>query len=424
MLGKDAMQVLARCTAGLLAVCLLVVVAPAASADHREETRALIASRAQANGQTARFATFDVGLSRPGEGELMTDLSTSDDAQARAVAEVIQTVRPDVVLLNQFDHEPNAAAADLFYRNYLTVGQNGRAPLDYPYVHTAAPNSGVASGYDLNNDGRIGGADDTLGPGAFQGQGGMVLYSRYPIQTESVRTFRNFLWQDMPGALLPDNPPTDPEQDWYSADELAVLPLSSTSHWDVPVVVGGRTVHVLASHPKSPVLDGGDDHGRTGDEIRLWSDYVAGASYVYDDAGTAGGLRRGERFVIMGDLNSDPRDSGTAPASIGQLLDNSLVQDPLPSSEGGVEASALQGGANAAQSGDSRFDTADFEDQRSGNLRVDYVLPSKTLRVSTSGVFWPRAGLPGSELTGILPFPTSEHRLVYADVVVRGPGSR
>lgn len=412
------MRVLASCTAGLLVVSLLFGVAPAALADHGDEQRALIASRAQASSQSARFATFTTGLTRPGAGELVQELSGSDNARARASAEILQTARPDVVLLGGFDNEPGSAAVELFYQNYLRVGQNGKDPLDYPYVYSPSSNAGVPSGFDLDNDAGIDGPGDALGPGAFRGQDAMVLFSRYPIQTDAVRTFRNFLWKDMPGAR--HDSATTQDGDWYSADELAVLPLSSTSHWDVPVVVAGRTVHVLASHPGAPVAGGSAiQRARTGDEIRFWSDYVRGASYGYDDDGAPGGLKQGERFVVLGDQNIDPLDGGAAATSINQLLDSSLVQDPLPSSEGAVEAAALQGGANATHRADPRFDTVDLEDQGAGNLRADYVLPSRTLRVSSSGVFWPRAGLPGSELTGILPFPASEHRLVYADVVPR-----
>lgn len=419
------MRVLSRFSAGLLAVSLLVTVAPAALAGPADDTRSVVPDAGQGAGQSVRFATYNASLNRSTPGGLVRDLSTPGDTQARAIAEVVQTNRPDVVLINEFDYVPGNRAADLFDRNYLRVGQNGKAAVDYPYVYTAPSNTGIPSGYDLNDDGTVGGPDDALGFGAFEGQYGMVIYSKYPIQTGAVRTFQDFLWKDMPGALLPDNPATDAPGDWYSADELAVLPLSSKSHWDVPVSVGGRTVHVLASHPTPPVFDGEEDRNgrRNSDEIRFWSDYVTagpGAAYIYDDDGAPGGLKRGERFVVLGDQNSDPLDGDSRTGSIDQLLGNKLVQDPLPSSEGAIEAAALQGGANADHRGDPRYDTADFEDRNAGNIRADYVLPSRNLRVSASGVFWPRAGMPGSELTGIFPFPTSDHRLVYADVVVSG----
>lgn len=423
------MRVLTSCSAGLLASSLLVAAAPAVSASPVEYIRPRVTDAGQGTKQNVRFATYNASLNRSAAGELVKDLSTPGNAQARAIAAVVQINRPDVVLLNEFDYVPGNRAADLFNQNYLRVGQNGNAPMEYPYVYTAPSNTGVPSGYDLNNDGTVGGTDDALGFGAFEGQYGMVIYSKYPIETESVRTFQDFLWKDMPGELLPDNPATEAQADWYSADELAVLPLSSKSHWDVPVSIGGRTVHILASHPTPPVFDGQEDRNgkRNSDEIRFWSDYVtsgAGASYIYDDAGTTGGLKRGQRFVIMGDQNSDPLDGDSLKGSIDQLLGNKLIQDPLPSSNGATEASALQGGANAAHRSDPQYDTADFEDRNAGNLRTDYVLPSRTLRVSAAGVYWPMAGMPGSELTGIFPFPTSDHRLVFIDVALSGHRQR
>ena len=60
-------------------------------------------------------------------------------------------------------------------------------------------------------------------------------------------------------------------------EELEVVRLSSKSHWDVPVKVGGHTVHVLASHPTPPTFDGEEDRNgrRNHDEIRFWADYVS-----------------------------------------------------------------------------------------------------------------------------------------------------
>src|SRR5215207_5925419 len=57
------------------------------------------------HGRSARFATFNASLNRAVEGELVADLSTPDDTQAQAVAEVIQRVRPDVLLINEFDFD-------------------------------------------------------------------------------------------------------------------------------------------------------------------------------------------------------------------------------------------------------------------------------------------------------------------------------
>jgi hypothetical protein len=121
--------------------------------------------------------------------------------------------------------------------------------------------------------------------------------------------------------------------------------------------------------------------------------------------------------VIAGDQNSDPLDGDSIPGSIQLLLDHPLVNDTnTPDSLGAVEQSALQGGANASHRSDPRFDTADFADSAPGNLRADYVLPRKNLHIDDSAVFWPLMSDPLFRLTGVFPFPSSDHRLVWVDV--------
>ncbi|HWV76746.1 MAG TPA: endonuclease/exonuclease/phosphatase family protein [Isoptericola sp.] len=373
--------------------------------------------------RSLRVATYNLSLNRAAEGELQADLATGDDPQARTVAEVIQRADPDVVLLNEFDHDAAHASVDLFRENYLEVSQGGAEPVRYRYAYTAPSNTGVPSGLDLDNSGSVGGGNDAFGFGEFEGQYGMVVLSKYPIDTRDVRTFQHFLWKDMPGALLPDDPATPEPADWYTPEELDVVRLSSKSHWDVPVRVGRETVHVLAAHPTPPTFDGPEDRNgrRNHDEIRFWADYVTPGTtsrYVYDDQGRRGGLKPGERFVILGDQNADPFDGDSVDAAIDQLLDHPRITDPRPTSDGSVEAAAAQGGANATHRGDPALDTADFADTAPGNLRADYVLPSKGLRVRDAGVFWPTQADPLSRLTGTYPFPSSDHRLVWVDLRV------
>ncbi|MFV2020734.1 endonuclease/exonuclease/phosphatase family protein [Micromonospora sp. LOL_023] len=378
-------------------------------------------------GGDVRFATFNASLNRAVDGGLVDDLSSPGDAQAANVAEVIQRVRPDVLLINEFDHDAAGRAVELFHHNYLSRGQGGAAAIHYPYRFSAPSNTGVPSGHDLNRDGTVGGPDDAYGFGTFPGQYGMAVYSRYPIDLRSLRTFQTFRWADMPGALLPDDPATPEPADWFTPGALADVRLSSKSHWDVPVRVGGRTVHLLASHPTPPVFDGPEDRNgrRNHDEIRFWADYVSPArsGYVYDDRGRRGGLRPGARFVIAGDLNSDPFDGDSIPGAAQQVTGHPLVDDRRPpASTGGPAAADRQGGANLTQRGDPRLDTADFADGTPGNLRVDYLLPRRGLPVRGAGVFWPVPGDPLFRLVGdydpTLPggFPTSDHRLVWLDI--------
>lgn len=385
-----------------------------------------------------RFATFNASLNRTAEGQLVDDLSTPGNAQAAGAAETIQRADADVILVNEFDYAPDGEAAELFRDNYLAVGQNGVAPVDYPYYYVAPSNTGVPSGFDLNNNGVVGepgtqaGGDDSLGFGLFPGQYGMVVYSKYPIQTDEVRTFQRFLWKDMPGAVLPDDASTPEPADWYSAEELEVFRLSSKSHWDVPIKLPGRKpVHFLVSHPTPPSFDGTEDRNgrRNHDEIRFWADYVTGgeaASYIYDDEGGTGGLGRGQDFVIAGDQNADPFDGDSYDDAILQLLDHPRIQDPHPTSAGAVEASQRDGRINLTHQGPAEEDTADFADGAPGNLRVDYVLPSERLTVRDTAVFWPTSSDPlFPRLIGTFPFPVTDHRLVWLDLGVgRTPGGR
>lgn len=377
-----------------------------------------------------RVATYNLSLNRNLPGQLVADLSTTTNAQAKVVAEVIQHANPDIVLLNEFDFVEGGVAVDLFRQNYLEVPQGAADAVEYPYAFVAPSNTGVPSGFDLNNNGVVGapgtqaGGDDSLGFGFFEGQFGMAVLSKYPIVEEDVRTFQHFLWKDMPGALLPDDPNTAAPADWYSPEELAIFRLSSKSHWDIPVEVGGNTVHVLASHPTPPTFDGVEDRNglRNHDEIRFWADYVQpgpGSDYIYDDNGASGGLKPGESFVILGDQNADPLDGDSVDEAIDQLLGHPRIHDPLPTSQGAVEAAALQGGANLTHEGDPKYDTADFNDNPApGNLRADYVLPSRDLRVLDAAVFWPVQADPLFRLTGVFPFPSSDHRLVWVDLRV------
>jgi hypothetical protein len=366
-----------------------------------------------------RFATFNASLNRTAAGQLVTDLSTPDNAQAREAAEVIQRNRPDVLLVNEFDYVPGNVAADLFRTNYLERGQNGARPIDYPYAFVAPSNTGVQTGFDLNRDGRIGTGDDAHGFGLFEGQFGMLVLSKFPIDTRAARTFQKFRWADMPNAMLPDDPATPAPADWYSPEILNVLRLSSKSHWDLPVRIGRSTVHFLVSHPTPPTFDGAEDRNgtRNHDEIRFMADYVTPGHgrYIYDDKGRRGGLERGARFVIAGDNNSDPHDGDSVPGSIQQLLEAPRVIDPMPGSVGGERAAQEQGGANLTHRGDPFFDTADFNDNAPGNLRVDYVLPSRGLVPLRGEVFWPTSDSPLARLND-----ASDHHLVRQDIFIPG----
>ena len=362
---------------------------------------------------SVRFATFNISFHDSKAGGLVKKLAGGQWAQARQIAEVIQMVRPDVLLLNEFDYQPDQAGVELFLKEYLAVGQNGHRPIDYPYQYSAGVNTGIDSGYDLNEDRRTGTASDAFGFGRHPGQYGMVVLSNRQFDREEIRTFQKFLWKDMPGARLPIDQAS--EQSYYRPQVLEVFRLSSKSHWDVPIPVGDQVVHFLVSHPTPPVFDGPEDRNglRNHDEIRLWSDYIQDkADYLYDDRGNKGGLPTGSAFIVAGDLNADPLDGDSHDQAIGQLLENPLVQSEfVPESTAGDYWAKQQGGSNSQHQGNPLHDTGDFPDETVGNLRADYLLPSRNLKVIDGGVVWPAPGEPGAEAV-----KATDHRMVWIDI--------
>jgi len=366
---------------------------------------------------TLRVATFNVSMEggnyvakgvTPSGHELPAALSNSDHPQIRNIAEIIQRVRPDVLLLNEFDYDPDPQKGVYpFLQRYLAQGQPGAEPIDYPYFYQGSVNTGVDSGMDLDRDGVLSGTgNDAFGFGLYPGHYGMLLLSRFPIRYEDIRSFQHFLWKDMPDNLMADMR-TDEGALWYPPDIQKRLRLSSKSHWDVPVTINGRTLHILASHPTPPVFDGPEDRNgrRNHDEIRLWVDYLSGeeeAHYIYDDAGGRGGLR-GERFVIMGDLNASMEEGDARRESIAELLGHEAVRRGLiPTSDGGR--------ANRADSPFSPTHTAAW------GMRADYVIPSRQgWKVQDAGVFWPTRSDPLYRLVKNRR-ASSDHRLVWVDL--------
>ena len=372
-----------------------------------------------ASQHSVRFATFNVSLFRDKEGGLKQAILAGDDPQMQAVADIIKRVQPDVLLLAEFDFDRKGESLFAFRDAYL-----GKEI--YPHILAIPSNTGVSSGIDLNGDGKIvtkpGSRDyggDAFGFGRFPGQYGFALVSKYPIDRANIRSFQKFKWQDMPDNAMP--------AEFYNADASSVFRLSSKNHVDIPVLINGSPVHIIAAHPTPPVFDGPEDRNgrRNNDEIRLLADYITpgAGDYLVDDQGRAGGLGPEQRFIVMGDLNADPIDGDIFGAGIGQLLDNPMIEDVVPSSAGAAAASLRQGGVNMSHNLPADQDTSDFADKgsaASGNMRLDYVLPSKFgLLPTSSGIFWPEEEADGFGLVGDgHPVISSDHRLVWVDIVV------
>jgi endonuclease/exonuclease/phosphatase family metal-dependent hydrolase len=381
------------------------------------DSTAMDTQAAPSTPQQVRIATFNIAMGFSKAGEMAAALQNPQHQRLQQVAAILQTVRPDIVLLNEFDYDPAVDAAGLLNRNFLAVAAADREAIEYPYHFRAESNTGIPSGLDIDGDGKTDRPGDAWGFGHFPGQYGMLLLSRFPIDATQVRTFQKFLWAGLAGARRPVNPDGS---HFYTDETWQQLRLSSKSHWDVPVKMGDQTLHVLAFHPTPPVFDGPENRNglRNFDEIRLWADYLrptVSAGWT-DDQGRNGGLAADARFVILGDVNADPFTGDSYPGAVQQLLEHERVDSTLvPRSRGAAEASRKQAGVNVKQKGDASADTADFDDRFTGNLRIDYVLPSHTLRVEDSAVFWPASDESDHELTRV-----SDHHLVWMDVVPAG----
>ena len=367
---------------------------------------------------TLRVATYNTSLYDEDAGGLVARLQLGN-AQARKIAAVLQKVRPDIVLLNEFDYDAAQRAADLFQRDYLEVAQaGGGAPLHYPHRYLAPVNTGVPSGLDLDGNGETGGigrerGNDAWGYGLHPGQYGMLVLSRFPIDAAAVRTFQLLKWRDMPGARRPMDPATGKP---FHADAVwEQLRLSSKSHWDVPIETPVGTLHLLASHPTPPTFDGPEDRNgkRNADEIRLWREYISpGAKpWLCDDAGRCGGLAADVRFVIAGDLNNDPVDGDGHHDAILELLEHPRVlRMATPRSAGGEAKARDYAAAGILRRGSPAHVTGDFG-PRVGALRLDYVLPSSGFALAGSGVFWPAPGDADAAIAD-----GSDHQLVWVDL--------
>lgn len=373
----------------------------------------------QVVGEQIRVATFNLQDLRADE------IFDATAERPRRLARIIQELRPDIILLNEIAYDytrvdaryeyPEGQNGQRFADTFLAVSQaEGLEPIRYTAI-MGPVNTGLHSGHDLDNDGRNdrnlkGGAyaRDCLGYGEFPGQYGMALLIREGAgEMGTPRTFRQLAWASAPFADMPPGP--DGVGEWFDDNEKASLPLSSKSHWDIPITLNsGAVVHMLCSHPTPPVFDGEEDRNgrRNHDEIRFWASYLDDEQWIRDDLGKAtGGLPPEASFVILGDLNADPEAGDSRGNPIGTwLLDHPRINgDITPASRIAIP----------------RLDPTDTVDFR---LRVDYVLPSTDLAVTGSGVWRGPADTPGKTGASAEPadMPT-DHFPVWVDLVVPDP---
>lgn len=343
-----------------------------------------------------RIGFWNADLTRRGPGLLLRDV-LADDPQVQAVTAVVSEIGADILVLASVDWDHDLVALRALERAFAAAG----AP--YPHLFAPRPNRGMATGLDLDGDGRTGGPGDAQGWGRFAGAEGMALLSRLPIEKGAAADLSGLLWRDLPGALL--GPGVLPP----GGD--AVQRLSTTGHWIVPVrLSSGNALTLMFWHATPPVFDGPEDRNgrRNHDEAALWLALLEGR--------LTGVPPPDPPFVLMGDANLDPLDGQGRGDALAALLAHPALQDVRPSSDGAVAAAFAQGGVNRGHRGPPDQDTADWDDGPGdpGNLRVDYILPSAGLRVIGAGVHWPAPGTPSGDIAA----RAARHRLVWVDLAL------
>ena len=315
------------------------------------------------------------------------------------MAEIIQRVRPGRAADQRVRlRRRTTRALSLFQRQLpRRCRRTAPPPIDYPYRFIAPSNTGIPSGFDLNNNGVVGGPGRRLrlrllprpvrhgrllevpdrhdrrphvpelpleghagraaaGRPGHAGAGRLVLARRSSTSSgcrpRATGTCRSDRRQDRP---LPRQPP------------------------DAAGVRRPRGPQRHAQPRRDPVL-GRLHHAR------------AERGYIYDDAGGTAASRPA-RCSSSPATRTPTRSTATASRARSSSCSStrSSTRRSRPTSAGAVEAAALQGGANLTHRSDPRVRHRRLRRHaRPGNLRADYVLPrEEPARSSTPRVFWP-----------------------------------
>ena len=110
---------------------------------------------AKTQNMTVRIAIFNVSMEasnyiaqdQPLKGnELSKHLQAGNHPQIKNIAEIIQRVRPDIILLNEFDYSQKSSQdIKWFIERYLKISQSNNPSIDYPYFFAGPVNTGVDS---------------------------------------------------------------------------------------------------------------------------------------------------------------------------------------------------------------------------------------------------------------------------------------
>ncbi|MEP3347034.1 MAG: endonuclease/exonuclease/phosphatase family protein [Litoreibacter sp.] len=247
--------------------------------------------------------TFHTGLSRDGPALLVRDLLREETLEDLSL---IAKLAPDIVALQNVDFDHDQYAASLIQERLRELGHA------MPHRFTARPNTGIDSGFDLDRNQRLGEPRDMLGYAEFAGQGGMLILSRFPVRERQSKDLSAALWRDEGAQNLPAG-------NYFSNQELDVLPLHSVGAWDVQIETPDGPIHVLTTHASTPAFDGPEDRNglRNAAQLTFWRRYIEQSKI------------NNAPFVLLGTLNNDPTAGEGLKPALNALLGHELLQNPV-----------------------------------------------------------------------------------------------
>ncbi|MGO1727202.1 endonuclease/exonuclease/phosphatase family protein [Glutamicibacter ardleyensis] len=243
-----------------------------------------------------RIATVDTQISREIDGQLATDLLQGDDRQAALAADNITAANADVVVLTGMD--ANEQAVEVFQDRYLNNPDDARADVEYDYVYLGVGSKGKPSGADLNGDRIVGGPEDAWGQADFEGQGSVVVLSKYQITPDQVTSVSEFKWDQMPESRLDDS--------GLSGALAASIPVMSSGLWDIPIEYRGKQVHLIAVQTDDNFAGYSFAESRELDQLRVVDDYLNGKKYLRDDQSKKIDGVGNAPYIVAGVLGQQP----------------------------------------------------------------------------------------------------------------------
>ncbi|MBY6225698.1 endonuclease/exonuclease/phosphatase family protein [Ferrimonas balearica] len=403
---------------------------------------------------TLRFATFHVDMAyddSQGYFTLLQQTGATGDQQdprlanlAAILQQTYQERQPDVLLLTGFSTSvgeggrADDTAAAQFEQNYLSQPQaSDLTGLSYPYRYVASTNSGQFIPYDIDGDGKLSLPEDAQGPGHFHGQNSFVLLSKYALDAEQARTFRQFKWQDVNGVSKPKRDDGTELDD----DAWAALSVMDTNFVDIAMrLPDGRQISLLLTllvdqQPAEGALRSGWAQQRNGAQLDFIADYISDRNdgdYLVDDAGRRGGANLNRPFVLMGNLNNDEdpfrltvqTDWADTYEINSSAIRKVLSDSYLLGSNGRFNTDSLTPASFGAEEYKMGVGSSHIHPRvwtSLSGMRFSYVLPHKDLHFADSGVFWPAIGESGfqwlyDDSGASDPALSSHERLVWVDV--------